>query len=184
MEPLPEPARDRFDPTFVPPRGCASKPRLYIVGEAPGEEEVRQRKPFVGRAGRILDRLIAAAGIDASEIRFFNAVPFRPITRGESGAARNRAPTRREIRRYSTVLFDDIRRTAPRAILAVGKAAMTAFGIDRTLKEARDEEFRFEGTPVTVTYHPQYVEYSGGQGSEVWKQTVSDLRSSWQSAGD
>jgi DNA polymerase len=131
----------------------------------------------------MLDKLMAAAGISSSQVRLFNVVPYRPLTKSKSGAIRNRTPTRREIREYSMILFEDIRKTAPRAILASGKVAMAAFGIQLPLREVRKSVFRFEGTPVFVTYHPRYVTYSGGEGSPVWKQVVMDLRTSWERSG-
>ena len=122
----------------------------------------------------MLDKLMAAAGINSSQVRFFNAIPFRPVTKGKNGRTRNRnrTPTRREIRQYSTVVLQDIRNTAPKAVLASGKSAMAAFGIHLPLEAARKREFEFEGMPVLATYHPQYVTYAGGQGSRTWKQIM------------
>jgi DNA polymerase len=176
--------RNKFDPTFVPPKGCANRPRLYIVGEAPGEDEVVQRRPFVGRAGQMLDKLMTAAGIDSSQVRFFNAIPFRPVTKGKHGRTRNRTPTDQEIRQYSTIVLQDIRNTAPKVILASGKSAMAAIGIHLPVKVARRREFECEDVPVLATYHPQYVTYAGGQGSRTWKQMVADLRKGWQRSKD
>jgi uracil-DNA glycosylase family 4 len=55
------------------------RPRLYLVGEAPGAEEAEQGRPFVGAAGSALRKMVEEAGIDARKLRLANAIPFRPI---------------------------------------------------------------------------------------------------------
>jgi DNA polymerase len=128
----------------------------------------------------MLDKLIAAAGIDSSQVRFFNAIPFRPVTKGKNACIRNRTPTRQEIRQYSTAVLQDIRNTAPMVILASGRSAMAAFNIHLPISQARRQEFEFQGVPVLVTYHPQYIIYTGGEGSRTWTQMVADLRKGWE----
>jgi uracil-DNA glycosylase family 4 len=94
MPDVPEPDRERFDRRFVPPEGPARRPRLYLVGEAPGQAEADAERPFVGPAGQTLRRIMRAAGIDPAQVRLFNAIPYRPIAPGASEDCRNRAPTR------------------------------------------------------------------------------------------
>ena len=132
----------------------------------------------------MLDKLIAAAGINSSKIRFFNALPFRPVTKDENACTRNRTPTRQEICQYSTVVLQDIRNTAPKVILASGKSAMAAFGIHLPVKEARKRQFEYQGVPVLATYHPQCVAYAGGEGGRTWRRMVADLRKAWKSSED
>lgn len=179
MASFPEPDRERFDPRFVAPEG-PRRPRLYLVGEAPGELEAKAGRPFVGPAGQTLRSIIRAAGLDPAWLRLFNAVPYRPIAWGAGGVPRNRPPTRAEIERFSGCLFDDIKRSRPGAILALGKSAMTAFGIRLPIEEARERRFRHADTPLLVTYHPRYVAYRGGEGGVIWRAMLDDLRRAWR----
>ena len=174
------PEQGRFDPRLVAPEGRAQHPRLYLVGEAPGEAETEAGRPFVGPAGQTLRRLIRAAGIDPAQLRLCNAIPDRPLTPGKAGASRNRAPTRTEIERFSACLLHDIERSEPGAILALGRSAMAALGIHGPIAAARRCAFRHAGTPVLVTYHPQYVAYRGGEGGPVWRAMVRDLSDAWR----
>ena len=180
MTNLPEPDRERFDPRFVAPEGRAHRPRLYLVGEAPGEAEAEAGRPFVGPAGQTLRKMMGAAGIDPAQVRLFNAIPYRPIASGKAGAPHNRAPTRAEIERFSACLLDDIARRQPGAILALGKSAMAAFGIRAPIERARERAFRHAGIPLLVTYHPQYVTYRGGEGGAIWRVAVGDLARAWR----
>jgi len=175
------PDRESFDPTFVPPHGTA-RPRLYIVGEAPGTSEVAQGRPFVGRAGKLLGRILAAADIDEREVRLFNAIPFRPIAHWESGA-RNRKPTAGEIRTYAVYLFDDIAETKPRSLVAAGTSALAAFGIKGSIEDARERTFALDGMPLRATYHPQFVGRFGGAGGALWNAAVRDFRAAWHAGG-
>jgi uracil-DNA glycosylase len=146
-----------FDPRFVGPRGSNS-PDLYVVGEAPGREEAESQLPFVGSAGKILDRAIRLSIGATSNIRFFNAIPYRPITK-EGSSTKNRTPTKEEIIRYSVFLKKDIEKTKPKIILLVGRSAMTVFGISSimTVGTARSRVFLYHGIPTYVAYHPAYV---------------------------
>jgi uracil-DNA glycosylase family 4 len=175
-----EPDRKRFDPRFVAAEGRAAHPRIYLVGEAPGEAEAEAGRPFVGPARQRLRRMMGVAGIDPAEVRLGNAIPYRPIAPGRAGARRNRSPTRAEIDRFAICLMRDIDRTRPAAILALGKSAMTAFGIRHSIERARRHEFEHAGTPLFVTYHPQYVAYRGGENGPVWRAMVGDLARAWR----
>jgi DNA polymerase len=170
-----EPDPERFDPHRVAPVGCAKHARLYLVGEAPGEAEAAAGRPFVGPAGQALHKMMRAAGIDRAQVRLCNAIPYRPLAPGKAGAPRNRAPTRTEIDRFSACLLHDLERSEPRAILALGKSAMAAFGIRCPIEEARGRAFAHAGVPLFVTYRPQYVAYRGGEGGAVWRAMVHDL---------
>jgi hypothetical protein len=80
-------------------------------------------------------------------------------------------------------LLHDIDRSEPGALLALGRSAMAAFGIRSSIEQARGRAFRHAGTPLLVTYHPQYVVYRGGEGGPIWRAIVRDLAGAWR-AGD
>lgn len=109
--------------------------RLMLVGEAPGAQEDAAGRPFVGRAGRLLDRLFEANGLDRGEAYITNIVACRPPG--------NRTPRVREIRAHSPWLEEQLRLVRPEVIVTLGRTALTYF-----LPEARVTEIR--GTPQTI----------------------------------
>src|SRR5205085_3976994 len=133
-----EPDPTKFFNTFVGPRG-SNNPRILIVGEAPGKEEIEQQKPFVGEAGKMLDRIIQASEVPENQIRYFNALPYRPYEISEYGNKRNRTPTDEEIDFYKVFLHKDIEHTNPACIVAAGRTAMTALGISERINKAREQ---------------------------------------------
>lgn len=100
-------------------------PRLMLVGEAPGGEESRLSRPFVGRAGKQLDSLLAAAGIDREQVFVTNAVKYRPVKAGVRGAA-NRTPARTEVADSLWLLREEILLTRPRVIATLGNTPLSA----------------------------------------------------------
>ncbi|MBQ7825167.1 MAG: uracil-DNA glycosylase, partial [Clostridia bacterium] len=72
-------------------------PKLMLIGEAPGEQETLQGRPFVGKAGKNLDHFLQLAGLERGEIYIANAVKIRPTKVGKTGRLSNRPPTREEI---------------------------------------------------------------------------------------
>lgn len=93
--------------------------KLVIVGEAPGDTEVLQGKPFVGRAGQLLDKVLQEAGIDREKCYITNAVLCRPIP--------HRAPKAAELKCCRERLLREVRQRLPRVVLALGNAAAYAF---------------------------------------------------------
>lgn len=121
--------------------------RLVCVGEAPGANEDETGRPFVGRAGRLLDRLLLSAGFPRDSVYICNVLKSRP--------PRNRDPLPEEIRACSPFLLRQLDLIDPRVIVAFGTFA------SRTLLDTRDSLGRmrrrvhaFRGVPVVVTYHP------------------------------
>jgi DNA polymerase len=109
--------------------------RLMFVGEAPGAQEDSAGRPFVGRAGRLLDRLFEANGLDRDDVFITNIVACRPPG--------NRTPRVREIRAHSPWLEEQLRLVRPEVIVTLGRTALTYF-----LPEARVTEIR--GIPQTI----------------------------------
>lgn len=132
--------------------------RLVIVGEAPGGEEDRIGKPFVGPAGQLLDRMLGSIGLDRTKVRIINAVPWRPPG--------NRAPTEAEIALCLPFLHRQIALIAPKGSLTLGAVATKALlgaegqsGIRRLRGQWR--QTRIEGLtaplPCLPSYHPAYL---------------------------
>jgi uracil-DNA glycosylase len=156
-----------------------SQPRLYVVGEAPGAEEVAQGRPFVGPAGRALREMFNEAKVDLAQLRLANAIPFRPLDRRSSKRPRNRAPTTREVAEFGSVVLRDIKDANPAVILALGSTAARLFGASGRIEKLRKRRLRFEGRPLRISYHPAFARRFGGRGGEAWRQSVADIRSAW-----
>ena len=133
----------------VPGEG-PSPSSVMLVGEAPGQEEDLEGRPFVGAAGKLLDRMLAAVGLKRSEIYITNVVKCRPPG--------NRTPEREELEACRPYLARQIRLVKPRAILALGAvAARSLLLTEEPLSRIRGKVHHLEGIPVVPTYHPAYL---------------------------
>lgn len=137
-------------------------PKLMLIGEAPGEQETLQGRPFVGKAGKNLDRFLELAQLRREEIYISNAVKLRPTKVGHSGRISNRPPTKDEIALFRPWLLREIRETAPLALATLGNVPLFAV-TDRKLAigqvhgtwlEAGDDLPR-----VFALYHPASLIY-------------------------
>jgi uracil-DNA glycosylase len=130
-----------------------------IVGEAPGEQEDLQGEPFVGAAGQLLDRMLAALqltraedGAEPPERRVYiaNTLKCRP--------PRNRNPAPEEMQRCEPYLVRQIELLQPRIILAMGRFAVQALlRTDAPIGKLRGQVHRYQGVPLVVSYHPAYL---------------------------
>lgn len=142
---------------FVPGEGSPMA-RLMIVGEAPGQEEAAQGKPFVGRSGQLLNRVLAEVGIPREQAWVTNVFKARP-TIEERGRLRNRPPTSAEARVGEALLRREIEVIHPRVIVCLGNLAAQVL-ISKDFKMNRDRGQWYEGpggSLVTATFHPAYV---------------------------
>lgn len=96
-----------------------------LIGEAPGAEETRQGRPFVGRAGRYLDLLLEQAGIERAGVYTTNVVKYRPVVRSER-SVRNRTPGPREIAAALPLLADELTAIAPQTVVTLGNVPLCA----------------------------------------------------------
>ena len=181
-KPLTKPSVDneRLDRRRVAPDGPFRRPRLYLVGEAPGAEESARGKPFVGPAGRSLREMLQEAGIDPRHMRLANAIPFRPIAHSSGRKPRNRSPTIEEVNHYGAAVLADIRRSKPGVIVALGSTAARLLGEPRSIQVARKTRLQFERFALRVTFHPAYARRFGGRNGDVWRQVLKDLRRAWE----
>ncbi len=146
--------------------------RLMIVGEAPGAEEDRQGLPFVGPAGRLLDRMLAAIGLDRSAVYITNMLPWRPPG--------NRSPTAEELAICQPFLERQIELIQPRTLVLVGGIAAKALLNRREgITRLRGQWFpfatpRLEGTvQATATFHPAYLLRTPSAKREVWRDLLA-----------
>lgn len=125
--------------------------RLMIIGEAPGAEEDRQRKPFVGRSGQLLDKILAAVNFDVeNDVYVTNVVKRRP--------PENRDPTPDEINYYQPFLMEQIRLLNPGIIMLTGRYAMlTILGEKRGITKVRGQWFERDGRWIMPVFHPAYL---------------------------
>ena len=137
--------------------------RLMIVGEAPGAEEDRQGEPFVGRAGRLLNAMLRAVGLDRERVFIANILKCRP--------PRNRDPQPAEVAQCMPYLRRQIELISPALILCVGRiAAQNLLATDTPIGRLRGSLHRLEtGVPVIVTYHPAYLLRSPGEKRKAWE---------------
>ncbi len=113
--------------TLVFGEGKAPEPLLMLIGEAPGEQETAQRRPFVGKAGKNLNEFLAAIGLTRSELYISNVVKFRPTRVSAAGRTVNRPPAREEIERFKPWLYREIALVRPRALVTLGNVALSTF---------------------------------------------------------
>jgi uracil-DNA glycosylase len=134
-----------------------------FVGEGPGAEEDAQGEPFVGQAGRLLDNMLAAIGLERGKgVYIANAVKCRP--------PHNRTPEAEEIAACHPFLARQIALIAPRLIVALGRpAAQALLNTEVKIGAARGRTFRYGDTPVIVTYHPAYLLRNPHDKAKAWE---------------
>ncbi len=130
----------------VPGEGPADA-RLVVVGEGPGRTEDETGRPFVGRGGELLTKILAAIDCPREGVYICNVVKCRP--------PENRTPLYDEVQACVPYLFRQIELIKPRVILAMGgTAAQTLLNTKQSLGAMRERVHRFRGIPLIVTYHP------------------------------
>ncbi|MFP5276938.1 MAG: uracil-DNA glycosylase [Acidobacteriota bacterium] len=135
--------------------------RLMFVGEGPGADEDAQGLPFVGRAGQLLNNMIAAMGLKREETYICNVVKCRPPG--------NRTPEPDEANTCSPFLFRQIDVVRPQVIVALGATAATyLLGQRQPLAGLRGRVHAFRGSSLIVTYHPAYLLRDPRQKKEAW----------------
>ncbi|KNG92589.1 uracil-DNA glycosylase [Pseudaestuariivita atlantica] len=135
--------------------------RLMIVGEAPGRDEDREGKPFVGRAGQLLDRMLAAIDLDRAEsVYITNVLPWRP--------PQNRDPKPEEIAMMQPFLRRHIALAKPEVLVAVGNHACHALLGKRGILRLRGHWTEAEGLPCLPMTHPAYLLRNPAAKREAW----------------
>lgn len=131
--------------------GCGNHDAdVMIIGEAPGFYEDKQGLPFVGRAGSLLNLMLASIGLTREQIFITNIVKCRPPN--------NRDPSADEITACSSHLIEQIKSIKPKVIMALGRhAGRFLTGQAESLTKLRQIKAQYNNIPVIVTYHPAYL---------------------------
>jgi len=155
--------------------------QLMIVGEGPGEEEDRTGRPFVGKAGQLLDRILEAAGIDRGELYIANVVKCRPPG--------NRIPEPVEARTCTSLwLSRQIELVAPQIIVPLGATAVEYFLAEKVpITRVRGQWIDWHGIRLFPMFHPAYLlrnpsRAPGGPKHLTW-QDVQELKRALQNLG-
>ncbi len=140
---------------------------ICFIGEAPGADEDRTGRPFVGASGQVLDQLLAAVGVSRDQTYITNLIKCRPPG--------NRKPEPFEIQNCREHLLRELELVRPRGIVCLGaSAAQGLLGTTEFIGRLRGRLHDFRGTPVLCTYHPAYL--MPGRSPEKKADVVADLR--------
>ena len=139
-----------------------AKARLVFVGEGPGAEEDATGRPFVGRAGQLLDKIIGAIGLRREDVYIANIVKCRPPG--------NRTPERDEVETCEPFLFRQLTFIRPEVIVALGSPAFQCLLRTREpITRARGQWREWNGIKVMPTFHPAFLLRSPDKKREVWE---------------
>jgi DNA polymerase len=143
---------------------------IMLIGEAPGAEEDRQGKPFVGKSGQLLDRMLGAIGLDRSKVYIANTVPWRPPG--------NRTPTPEEIALCLPFLQRQVELVAPRIVLTLGGPAMqtvfqTSNGIIKMRGKWSAVSIGNHAVQAMPTLHPAYLLRNPPAKQQAWRDLLS-----------
>ena len=138
---------------------------VMLIGEAPGAEETKLLRPFVGKAGKNLDEFLFALMLRRQDIYITNVVKFRPYKTSEKGTLSNRAPEKQELAVMTPLLLREIEAIAPRVVVTLGNVPLKALhGSNATIGEshavpvaAHALSHRFMVFPL---YHPASIIYN------------------------
>jgi DNA polymerase len=136
---------------------------LLLVGEAPGEHEDLKGEPFVGRAGKLLDKILTAIDCQREKgVYITNVLKCRPPN--------NRDPLPSEVEKCESILKEQIRLIQPKLIVALGRVAgKTLLKKDIPLKSMRGKTHDYAGVPLMVTYHPAALLRNPGLKTTAWE---------------
>ena len=141
------------------------KSKIMFLGEAPGSNEDQEGLPFVGRAGSLLDKMLASINLDRKSVSISNIINYRP--------PENRRPTDEEINRYLLFVKKHIEIIAPKILVLLGSTAMKALiGNDTVISKVRgkwiEKEFGQHKTSMIVTFHPAFLMRQPTQKKLAW----------------
>ena len=134
---------------------------VMMIGEAPGEQESLQGRPFVGKAGKNLDAFLAQAGMDRAALYVTNVVKFRPTKLSAAGRTVNRPPTQEEIKLFLPWLLREIDLVDPRYIITLGNVPLKALtGRGSVIGDLHGSFIDWQGRRLFPMYHPASVIYN------------------------
>jgi len=134
---------------YVPGEGSLH-PDIFFIGEGPGETEDRFGRPFIGKAGQLLDKIIVKMGYTRETVFIGNIVKCRP--------PQNRNPVAPEVEACLPYLHRQIEILRPKVLVCLGKVALeNLIGGSHSITRVRGRFFDFNGIPVMPTFHPSYI---------------------------
>ncbi|MDC3157141.1 uracil-DNA glycosylase [Candidatus Pelagibacter bacterium] len=141
------------------------KSKIMLVGEAPGSNEDQEGLPFVGRAGALLDKMLASINLNRKNVYISNIINYRP--------PENRRPNDEEVNRYMPFIKKHIEIINPKILILLGSTAMNALiGNDIVISKARgkwiDKQFGNCKTSVIITFHPAFLMRQPAQKKMAW----------------
>lgn len=141
---------------------------IVFVGEAPGYDEDEQGRPFVGRAGKLLTKIIESISLTREDVYICNVIKCRP--------PKNRNPEKDEIEACEPFLAKQLEIISPKVICALGKFAVQfLLQTDQAISKLRGNVYQYHGIPVVPTFHPAYLLRNPGQ-QEVVDKDVNRLK--------
>ncbi|KRA55976.1 uracil-DNA glycosylase [Devosia sp. Root635] len=143
---------------------------IMLIGEAPGAEEDRQGKPFVGKSGQLLDRMLGAIGLDRTNVYIANTVPWRPPG--------NRTPTPEEMALCLPFLHRQVELVAPKLVMTLGGPAMqtifsTTTGIIKMRGKWSSVAIGHHTVDAIPTLHPAYLLRNPAAKQQAWRDMLS-----------
>ncbi len=140
--------------------------RVMAIGEAPGADEDRQGRPFVGRSGQLFDRMLASVGLDRTNVYIANVVPWRPPG--------NRTPTPQEVAICLPFITRQIQLADPQMLIFLGGSATTALlPVKEGISRLRGKWFEFDSGPKTIRcmpmLHPAYLLRTPAHKKQAWR---------------
>ncbi|HUU05357.1 MAG TPA: uracil-DNA glycosylase [Patescibacteria group bacterium] len=134
---------------YVPGEG-SNRPDIMFIGEGPGETEDQFGRPFIGKAGQLLDKIIQKMGLEREEVFIANVVKCRPPN--------NREPQKDEVETCLPYLSKQIAILQPKVIVCLGRVALNnLLGTSHSMGRIRGQLLSFHDTPLIPTYHPSYI---------------------------
>ena len=172
------------DKRLVFGEGDSDRPRLMLIGEAPGEQETLQGRPFVGKAGKNLDGFLDVVGLRREEIFISNVVKVRPTKVSPKGTVSNRPPSREELALFRPYLYEEIGVVSPSVIVTLGNVALKSLvGEKAVIGDYHGNLTECEITSAGETrsirvfplYHPASIIYNRAL-SAVYQEDLQKLR--------
>lgn len=152
---------------YVPGEGSFS-PDVFFIGEGPGETEDRFGRPFIGKAGQLLDKILGKMGYNRDQVFIGNIIKCRP--------PKNRNPLKDEVDACMPYLERQIEVLKPKVLVCLGKVALeNLLDGSYSITRVRGQCFEYNGIPVIPTFHPSYILHQRSQQEiskakwNVWK---------------
>jgi uracil-DNA glycosylase family 4 len=175
---------EHFDAIYAPEKkkivfgGGNPGASIVLIGEAPGEQEALQGKPFVGKAGKVLDEFLEKTGIRREDLYISNVVKLRPTAISKAGRTVNRAPSREEIALFRPWLQKEMEIIRPKYIVTLGNVALKAVSDNKSavIGELHGKLYPggAMGAQLFPLYHPAALIYNRSL-REVYQEDLDSL---------